>query len=152
MRIMVFNKRKKNSRQRGSMTHGWGAKKKHRGSGNRGGKGMAGTGKRADSKKPMIWKDTNYFGKRGFTSHTGEEAITINAGYISTHIMKLYESGIASKKDDMYTIDLTAAGYTKLLGKGNVDVKLLLVVATATPKAIEAVKKAGGSVTLAKEE
>ena len=149
---MVFNKRKKNSRQRGSMSHGWGSKKKHRGSGNRGGKGMAGTGKRSDAKKPMIWKNKHYFGKRGFTSHTGEEQVVINAGYISTHIIKLHESGIASKKDDTYTIDLAAAGYTKSLGKGKVDVKLDLVIGTATPKAIESVKKAGGSVTLTKKE
>ncbi len=45
---------KKNKRQRGLSSHGWGHKKKHRGAGNRGGKGMAGTGKRADTKKPSI--------------------------------------------------------------------------------------------------
>ena len=39
--------RKKNTRQRGSHTHGWGAKKKHRGAGNRGGRGNAGSGPRA---------------------------------------------------------------------------------------------------------
>lgn len=149
---MVFSKRKKNSRQRGSMTHGWGAKKKHRGSGNRGGKGMAGTGKRSDAKKPMIWKNKHYFGKRGFTSHTGMESVSINVGFISSHIVKLHESGIASMANDTYTIDLTAAGYTKLLGKGNVNVKLNLVVETASKKAVEAVEKAGGSVTVIKEE
>jgi len=40
---MTVNKRKKMSRLRGSHTHGWGAKKKHRGKGNKGGAGMAGT-------------------------------------------------------------------------------------------------------------
>ena len=54
---MVVNKRKKFSRQRGGHTHGWGSKKKHRGSGNRGGKGMGGTGKRADQVKTLIWKE-----------------------------------------------------------------------------------------------
>ncbi|MFT4309380.1 MAG: uL15m family ribosomal protein [Candidatus Woesearchaeota archaeon] len=148
MIIMTHHKRKKNSRQRGSMTHGWGSKKKHRGAGNRGGKGLAGTGKRSDTKKPMIWKDKHYFGKRGFTSHTGKESHTINTGYLSSHITKLHESKIASKKDDTYTIDLTAIGYTKLLGKGRVSVKLHIVVGSATPKAIEAVKKTGGTVTI----
>ena len=47
---MTVNKRKKFSRYRGSMTHGCGSKKKRRGSGHRGGKGMAGTGKRSDKK------------------------------------------------------------------------------------------------------
>jgi len=65
---MSINKRTKRSRQRGSHTHGWGAKKKHRGAGNRGGRGMAGTGKRADQKKPTIMNlyGNEYFGKRGF--------------------------------------------------------------------------------------
>ena len=53
---MVIFKRKKNTRQRGSHTHGWGAKKKHRGKGNKGGSGNAGSGKRSDSKKPSFWK------------------------------------------------------------------------------------------------
>ena len=62
---MVVRKRKKNSRQHGSTTHGWGAMKKHRGAGNRGGRGLAGTGKRADQMKPLHWKE-RYFGKLGF--------------------------------------------------------------------------------------
>ncbi|MBS3145783.1 uL15 family ribosomal protein, partial [Candidatus Woesearchaeota archaeon] len=65
---MTVNKRSKKSRQRGTHTHGWGAKKKHRGAGNRGGRGNAGTGKRADTKKPTIIKlyGNEYFGKKGF--------------------------------------------------------------------------------------
>jgi len=54
---MTVHRRKKNKRMRGAKTtHGYGAKKKHRGSGNKGGKGMAGSGKRADQKKTMILK------------------------------------------------------------------------------------------------
>ena len=62
---MTFNIRKK--RMRGTKTHGWGSKKKHRGAGNRGGRGMAGAGKRAEHKKTLILKKyTNaYFGKKG---------------------------------------------------------------------------------------
>ena len=50
---MVTNKRSKDTRQRGSNTHGWGAMKKHRGAGHRGGRGNAGTGKRGDAKKQV---------------------------------------------------------------------------------------------------
>ena len=67
---MVVHKQKKNKRMRGAKTtHGYGAKKKHRGSGNKGGKGMAGSGKRADQKKTMILKvfGNEYFGRHGFT-------------------------------------------------------------------------------------
>src|SRR3989338_2684643 len=68
LETMTINKRKKNTRQRGKTTHGWGARKKHRGAGNRGGRGMAGSGKRADQKKPSILKEygNTYFGKFGF--------------------------------------------------------------------------------------
>ena len=53
---MKTKKRKKSSRMHGRKagTHGWGARKKHKKSGHRGGKGMAGTGKRADQKKTLI--------------------------------------------------------------------------------------------------
>ena len=61
---MVAKKRKKNTRQRAGTTHGWGSMKKHRGKGNKGGAGMAGTGKRGDAKKPAIWKNKKYFGKQ----------------------------------------------------------------------------------------
>ena len=53
---MTYNKRKKNTRMRGGTTHGYGSMKKNRGAGNRGGRGNAGSGKRADSKKPKIYK------------------------------------------------------------------------------------------------
>ena len=50
-------------------THGTGARKNKRHSGHHGGKGMAGTGKRADTKKPTIINlyGNDYFGKRGFS-------------------------------------------------------------------------------------
>ena len=58
-------KRKKSSRMRGSVTHGIGGMKKARGSGHRGGFGMAGTGKRADQRKSFItnMKDKYFGGK-----------------------------------------------------------------------------------------
>jgi len=58
---MPVNKRKKNSRLKGSHTYGWGSKKKHRKAGNRGGHGMSGTGKRSDHKKTMILKTKRWF-------------------------------------------------------------------------------------------
>ena len=75
----MINKRKKLSRYRGSHTHGGGAKKKRRGSGHRGGVGMAGSGKRADHKKQMVFKlyGKNYFGKHGFKTHPKKIKIKI---------------------------------------------------------------------------
>jgi len=112
---MVIHKRKKNTRQRASWSHGWGAKKKHRGAGHRGGRGNAGTGKRADTKKPSIWSK-HYFGKFGFVAKNVEkEDKTISIRDIEQIIDKLVEKGAAKKSGKGYEIDLGKAGYTKLL-------------------------------------
>jgi len=44
--MVSVHKRKKASRIRGARTCGWGFRQKHKGHGNKGGVGMAGTGKR----------------------------------------------------------------------------------------------------------
>ena len=146
---MTVNKRKKNDRQRGSKTHGWGAKKKHRGQGNRGGRGMAGTGKRADSKKPSIWKDKNYFGKHGFVSKTPKIKINpVNINFIEQHIDKFISNGLIRKEDGFYSVELEKLGYNKLLGDGKVSVKFKIKTPFASEKAIEKVKEGGGEVVI----
>ena len=144
---MPHNKRSKRSRQRGSWTHGWGAKKKHRGKGNKGGAGMAGTGKRADSKKPSIWKDPNYFGKHGFASRFKKEK-AVNVQYLNEAADSLVEQKLIEKKGDMYRIELSKLGFGKLLSKGPAVKKFEIFAARASPGAIEAVKAAGGSVAV----
>lgn len=145
---MTVNKRKKNDRQRGSMTHGWGAKKKHRGQGNRGGRGMAGTGKRADSKKPSIWKDKHYFGKYGFVSKTPKVKINaVNINFLEQHIGKFLLNNTIKKENDFYVVDLEKIGYNKLLGDGTISAKLKIKVPYASKTAVEKVKEAGGEVT-----
>ena len=56
--MMRTKTRKKSSRMhgKGMGTHGGGARKKRKGSGHRGGKGMSGSGKRADHKKTLVTK------------------------------------------------------------------------------------------------
>ena len=146
---MTINKRKKNDRQRGSKTHGWGAKKKHRGQGNRGGRGMAGTGKRADSKKPSIWKDKNYFGKHGFVSKTPKIKINpVNINFIEQHLDKFISNDLIRKEDGFYSVELEKLGYNKLLGDGKVSVKFKIKTQFASEKAIEKVKEGGGEVVI----
>ncbi len=143
---MAVNKRKKNTRQRGSKTHGWGAKKKHRGQGHRGGRGMAGTGKRADSKKPSIWKE-DYFGKHGFVSKTPKVKINaINISFIEQHLNKFISEDLIKKEDEFYFIDLEKIGFNKLLGDGKVSLKFKVKTPYASQIAIEKVKEAGGEV------
>ena len=144
---MTVNKRKKNTRQRGGMTHGWGSKKKHRGKGHQGGAGMAGTGKRADSKKPSIWKDKHYFGKHGFISKTHKVKIKpINVGFIEQHMDNFISNNLIKKEDEIYFIELEKLGFNKLLGDGRVSMKLKIKTPYASKSAMEKVKEAGGEV------
>ena len=70
--VLKVKKTKKSKKMRGRNmgTHGGGARKKRKGSGHRGGKGMSGSGKRADHKKTLVNKKHghSYFGKKGITS------------------------------------------------------------------------------------
>ena len=146
---MPVNKRKKNSRLRASHTHGWGAMKKHRGAGNRGGRGSAGSGKRSDSKKPSIWKQT-YFGKHGFSGKP--KGKSINASYLEEHLDSLVSKKQAKSHAGGYLIDLQDLGVSKLLGGGKLTKKLFIACNSASSRSIEAVKAAGGQVKLKKEE
>lgn len=143
---MTVNKRNKNTRQRGSKTHGWGAKKKHRGKGHQGGAGMAGSGKRADSKKPSLWKE-RYFGKFGFVSKTPKVKINaVNVSYIEQHLNKFLSNSLITKENGFYFVELEKLGFNKLLGDGRVSLKFKVKVPYASKSAIEKVKKAGGDV------
>jgi len=144
---MTVNKRKKFSRYRGSMTHGSGSKKKRRGSGNRGGKGMAGTGKRSDSKKPSIWGQ-KYFGKFGFTSKNKKEIKAVSINYLEENISNL-PSDVLNKENGFFSVDLKKLGFNKLLSNGKVTNKYKIKVPYASKKAIEKVKSSGGEIILA---
>ena len=144
---MPVNRRKKVVKMRGLTTHGWGAKKKHRGAGSRGGRGMAGTGKRADQKKPTILKEygQSYFGKRGFESYKKlKKQKTINLQEINDKINLL-----GKKEDDIYIIDLTDK-YSKVLAKGNLNHKAKLTCSSFSKKALEKIEKIGGEVIICK--
>jgi len=146
---VTINKRKKVSRYRGSMTHGGGSKKKRRGSGNRGGKGMAGSGKRADSKKPSIWKQKKYFGKYGFVSRNKRDIRVVNINYLDENISKLPQD-IVSKESDVFSVDLGKLGFNKLLSSGKITNKYKIKVSYASKKAVERIKSSGGEVILSK--
>ena len=145
---MTVNKRRKNGRERGDTSHGWGAKKKHRGAGNRGGRGNAGSGKRADQKKPSNWKDEKYFGKFGFISKSRMPTITlINIQTIEDTMETLVKQGAAKLQNGAYYINLGELGYNKLLGTGKATKKLMITVAYASEGACQKVQEAGGNVT-----
>ena len=85
---------------------------------------MAGTGKRADSKKPSIWK-TDYFGKFGFVSKTPKVKINaVNINFLEQHIGRFLSNNIIKKENDFYIVDLEKLGYNKLLGDGRISTKV----------------------------
>ncbi len=133
---MVVHHRKKNTRFRGKTTYGYGSMKKHRGAGNRGGRGMAGSGKRADQRKTWILKHygPEYFGKHGFTRppEVKKTPIIINIDELP----------------NQDSINLTAGGYTKLLSRGVPQRKYHIIVPTCSQRAKEKIEKAGGKVEL----
>jgi large subunit ribosomal protein L15 len=143
-------KRKKNVKQRGSKTYGWGAKKKHRGAGHRGGKGMAGTGKRGDANNPSINKET-YFGKHGFISKSRKKVKALNIDKLQKNLKDYVAKGLVNIKNDVYVVNLKDLGYTKLLGKGKVIYKFEITSDFASANVKEKIEQAKGKLTLIKK-
>ena len=133
---MTVRHRKKNRRFQGKTTYGYGSMKKHRGAGNRGGRGMAGSGKRADQRKTWILKyfGPEYFGKHGFTRppEVQKKSVIINIRDLP----------------DQETVNLTKLGYTKLLAKGTPKKKYHIITQACSKKAKDKIEKAGGKVEL----
>ncbi|MFH1915902.1 MAG: uL15m family ribosomal protein [Nanoarchaeota archaeon] len=138
-------RRKKNIRSRGSNSHGWGAKKKHRGAGSRGGRGRSGSGKRGDQKKPSYWKYEKP-GKVGFTSKVKPQ-LTITLRDIETTINELVKHGHAKQEGQAYTINLTALGYNKLISRGNIKYTYHITIPHATERAKAKIEKNKGTIT-----
>ena len=143
---MKTKKRRKSSRMHGYHmgTHGHGARKKNKGSGHQGGKGMAGTGKRADQKKTLMTKlyGNSYFGKQGITSRKTQKdkRNRINLRQIEENLEKL-----GKKTSKGFEIDLTSY---KILGEGEVKEKLIIKAKEASSSAVEKVERFGGKILL----
>lgn len=142
---MIVHKKKKNKRMRGSKTHGGGSMKKRRGAGNRGGRGNAGTGKRADVKKPSI-KVNTYFGKYGFKKKNKTKIHAINIEYLEKFSEKLILDKKAQKSKDSIIIDLKSIKINKLLAKGTPKNKWEITCKYFSNNAKEKIEKAGGKV------
>ncbi|MFQ5837577.1 MAG: uL15m family ribosomal protein [Thermoplasmata archaeon] len=138
-------------RLRGYRTHGRG-QKAGRGKGKRGGRGMAGLLKHKF--KWMIKYDPDHFGSRGFKRPKGlkRPVRTLNLGELQESMEGFVQKGFAQRRDGGYEVNLTAAGIQKLLGRGNVNVPLRIIVPSATAKATEKVEKAGGELVLGPTE
>lgn len=130
-------------------THGTGARKNKRDTGNKGGKGMSGSGKRADQKKTLITKlyGHGYFGKQGITSRgtKRDKRKRINLSTIMNNLERL-----GKKTSKGWEINLSRA---KILNS-NIEIKEKLIIKAleASKGAIKNVKKAGGDIILPKKK
>jgi len=123
---------------RGTRTQGYGRIGQHRDSGSKGNR-KVGRHKHLWSK--VVTSEPNYFGKHGFHSpqaiHRIEKTISLQ------------------NLDQMVTgteVNLTALGYTKLLGTGRITKALTIQVAAASKSAAEKVVEAGGKLILPQAE
>jgi len=143
---MKTHKRKKVTRHhgKGMGTHGTGSRKNNRHSGMKGGKGMSGSGKRADHKKTLMTKlyGNKYFGKQGITSK-GTKRDTRKR--INLRQIELNPEKYGKKKGNAFEINLSSY---KILGSGDVKNKLIIKAKEASKSAIDKVKKAGGEIQL----
>ena len=150
MALIKTHKRKKSSRYRGKNqgTAGTGSRKSQRHSGTHGGKGMAGSGKRADHKKMLITKlyGNTYFGKKGITSKKTQrdKRKRINLQTIQDNL-----ESFGKKTGKGWEINLE--NY-KILGDGEIKEKLIIKAKEASESALSKVKKAGGEIILEKKE
>ncbi|MGP3697906.1 50S ribosomal protein L15 [Rhodobacter sp. NSM] len=89
--------------------------------------------------------------KRGFTKPNRKEYAVVNLGLIQ----KFVDAGKLDASQPIDETAIVAAGVTshkrdgiRVLGKGEITAKLALTVTGASKSAVEAVEKAGGSITL----
>jgi large subunit ribosomal protein L15 len=126
---------------RGSWTHGYGEKKRHRGKGTHGGRGRGGMHKHK-------WSFTvkyapEHFGYRGFRPPmTSAPENVINLDDAEKLAQKL------GKKE----LNLAELGYTKLLARGDLASPLHITIAKASVRAKQAVEEAGGKLVLIEPE
>lgn len=132
-------------KMRGSRTHGRG-NKAGRGAGLIGGRGMAGL--RKTGKMRMLRYFPNHFGRYGFKRPQSQVKanITINVSELRENLDNFVTKGFAVKEGNGYSVDLTKAGFDKLLGGGDIDVPVKVTVAQSSDKARDKIEASGGSI------
>ena len=122
---------------RGSRTVGYGRIGQHRDAGS---KGQRKVGRHKHLWSYVVTHEPDYFGKSGFTSpqslHRHENTINL----------KQLEEIARTSQQEKPEINLTALGYTKLLGTGKITKSLTIQVASYSKSAAEKIKHAGGEI------
>ena len=146
---MHKRKPKKINKLRGRRAAGYGFSAGHRASGQRGGKGMAGSKKHHYIK--VMQENPRYFGKWGFKRPQKllNNLIVLNIGEIDEAADRLVKNGAATMTGKRYNIDVSKLGIDRILGSGKVTRKLNLTgVQSITVRAREKVTGIGGTIDL----
>lgn len=135
---------KKSRGQRGSRTHGGGSSRNRRHSGDKGGKGQAGSHKHHWIK--VKTQETHHFGKYGFKRppQLQKEVDTINVGELDECVDELLEDGLAEEEDDEIVINASELGFDKVLGRGQVTNQLRIIADDFSESAERKLEDAGG--------
>ena len=149
---MQKRKSKKINKMRGRRAAGYGFSAGHRASGQRGGKGMAGSKKHHYIK--IMMDNPRYFGKWGFKRPQKllDNLVVLNIGEIDEAADRLVEKGVATMTGKRYNIDVSQLGIDRILGSGKVTKKLNLTgVKSISARAREKVTGVGGTIDLPEE-
>ncbi len=138
----MIRKSKKITKLRGSRTCGYGAAKKHRGAGHRGGRGLAGGHKHKWLHIVKYMPD--HFGKYGFKRHPSlvKKLKTINLGEIDELVSKNKDA--FEVEDGKIVVDITAFEYEKVLGKGKLSYPMIIKAVEFSERAKEKIESSGG--------
>ncbi len=140
---MVVRRRKKVRKLRGSKTHGYGSKKKHRGKGSKGGKGFAGS---KDHKRQLVLMlDPEHFGKRGFKRGFYPH---IKRRREREKVITLRELDKLAEKLGKSELNLLELGFKKVISSGSLSRPLKVKALYVTERAKEKIERAGGSVEI----
>lgn len=142
---MSRRKSKKSRSKRGSRTHGGGKGRNRRHSGNKGGKGLAGSHKHR-------WMEVQrnmpkHFGKYGFKrpSNLQEETKTVNVGELDEYVDELVEEDLVEEEGDEIVIDASELNFDKVLGGGQVNHQLRVIADDFSKSAERKLEKSGGA-------
>lgn len=133
--------KKTTRKMRGKKTFGYGSKKKHRGAGSRGGRGLAGSFKHKKFK--ILKENPDHYGKRGFKKKNKRVVRAIN----------LKNLEIVAEKLGKNKIKLSELGYDKVLGTGKLTKPLEIEALFFSAGAKAKIEEAGGkAIQLAEAE
>ena len=87
-------------------------------------------------------------GERGFRPVKPKPVHAINVGDVALQLDRLITEGSAKQTGNLVEVDLSRAGYQKLLGSGAISLPLRIIVEETSELAQEKIGRAGGEIVL----